>query len=268
MVSVLFGGLPPGVGKLDILNMLIDYGVQDVYLVHRAGCCESLGFGRVEFEDNEGAAAAMDWLNGCCLIKRSGKLLAVECPEDGHRLLHMVLLPAQSARQKPSEWLLIENLPVHWTRNDIYDTFRGFGWLLDVALCWSSSGEYQGVAVVRYSSKLESSRALRRLNNVQLPSASKLCTIKYITNNNPAELARYHITTMSDSEMAVHANSGTLKKSDCGELLAFAKEKLLKNSSAANKCGDDIKDSGSPSVESSESAEYRDFLFVSIALEL
>lgn len=267
-MSVFICGLPSNVGKLDILNMLMDYSVLDVHLVHRAGCCESLGFGKVEFEDLEGAAAVMDWLDGCCLIKEGGRLQVVECFNGEHRLLHMVLLPTQFARQRPSEWLLIENLPVHWTRNDIYDTFRGFGWVLSVALCWSSSGEYQGVAVVRYSNKVESSRAVRRLNNVQLPSVNKLCNIKYITVHDPAELARYNITAMSDDEMAVHANSGTLKKSDCDTLLMFAKEKLLKNCSADHKCSNDTENSSKCAVESTESAEYKDFLFVSIALEL
>jgi len=121
----------------------------------------SAGYGFIEYEEKEDSIEAFKLLQG--------KLL------DAHALEISFIKPkntssssrkTESTRNKPSNKLIVKNVPFETNKKEIRKIFSTFGEIKSVRIPWKrGGGQHQGFAFVEFLTKEEAKNALETLSN-------------------------------------------------------------------------------------------------------
>lgn len=260
--------LPSNMEKDDVLGLFSRIGpVAYVRVMYNLRTGQPRGEAYIEYEQQGCSGSAIAAFDNTYIYKNAHNIYVSRREQPGYSKISVVVGQHRAEYDNVSPGIVISSLPLRWTRNDIYDIFRGFGCIRDMAVLKRRSDDrYHGHCYIRYSSEDEAIQAVRKLDNVKMYDSSWPLHIQYANPSNVDQML---------AEMGVYRAA---EENSRGEPLCTADEIKQPNESEAREVAGGgsstwrnivLEDAAcSSNIEYTETDRYRDMLFKSIALEL
>jgi len=160
--------LPQTMSQEEIRSLFASIGeVESCKLIRDKTTGQSLGYGFINYVNNEDAAKAIQTLNGLRLQNKTIK----------------VSYARPSSESIKGANLYVSGLPKHMTQPDLEQLFSPCGIIITSRiLCDNLTGLSKGVGFIRFDQHEEADRAIQKLNGTIPEGATEPITVKFANN--------------------------------------------------------------------------------------